>query len=183
MLELKSFFWKNDFFFVVVIIFIMKQFLFTALLFFITLSVNAETLQAGVSVEDIPKALFGSWRVSAKLDTTNSYSTFKPQSVDCWNLSRIGDRITLDNPFSGANAEISISNVEGNLVVFSKKSPYGGNKILTDIVHIRIDGNKFTGINTLQLESFSLVDNHLMKTETATYRITGEKIAGESIIE
>ena len=86
-------------------------------------------------------------------------------------------------PLQGANAEISVRAVDGNVVVFSKKLPYDGNKVLTDTVTIRIEGDKFSGINTLVLESFSLVDNHLMKTETATYEITGEKIAGESIIK
>ncbi len=149
----------------------------------IPFSVQAAVLEAGVSIEDIPEALFGTWRVNAKLEKTNSYSTFKAQSIDFWNLIRTGGILRLDNPFSGANAEISVRAVDGNVVVFSKKLPYDGNKVLTDTVTIRIEGDKFSGINTLVLESFSLVDNHLMKTETATYEITGEKIAGESIIK
>ena len=161
----------------------MKKLLLILFLLIFGLSVNAEVLEAGVSIEDIPKTLFGAWRVSAKLDTSNSYSTFKPQSIDFWNLSRVNDKLILVNPNSGASAEISVSSVEGNLIVFSKKAPYNNNKILTDIVHIRIDGDKFSGINTLKLESFSNIDKHLMKTETAQYIIKGEKIAGESIIE
>ena len=113
---------------------------------------------------------------------TNSYGIFKPTSVDMWNLSRVGDRIMLSNPFSGANAEISVKAVEGNLVVFSKKAPYD-NKVLTDTVTLRLSDNTFSGINDLTLESFSLVDNHLMKTEHAKYKISGEKISGESILK
>jgi len=160
----------------------MKKILAFVISFLFMCSAQAQVLEAGVSIEDVPKALYGSWRVNAKLDTTNSYQTFKPQSIDFWNLSRVNDTITLDNPFSGANSTISVKAIEGNLVVFSKKANYGQNKVLTDIVHIRIDGNNFSGINTLKLESFSLIDNHLMKTETAQYTIKGEKIAGESII-
>ena len=140
------------------------------------------TLTAGVSVNDIPKTFFGSWRVTAKLEDSNSYTTFKPQSVDLWTLSRTGDIINLSNPFTGANADITVKAVEGNLVVFSKKAPYD-NKMLTDTVSIRLDKNSFTGINTLTLESFSLVDGHVIKTETARYIIKGEKISGENIIE
>ena len=103
-------------------------------------------LSAGVSVNDVPKAFFGSWRVTAKLDDSNSYGTFKPASIDFWNLSRIGDKITLENPFTGAKAEISLRTVEGNVVVFSKKAPYD-NKMLTDVVTIRLSGNEFSGIN------------------------------------
>ena len=148
----------------------------------ITLSAQATVIEAGVSIDHVPKALFGSWRVSAKLDKTNAPYSFKPQSIDFWELSRIGDTIKLNNPFSGANAEISVQTVEGSLIVFSKRLPYDGNKVLTDTVTIRLQENKFTGINTLRLESFSLIDNHLMKTETATYNITGEKLSGDSVL-
>lgn len=143
---------------------------------------QAAVLEAGVSIDHVPKALFGSWRVNAKLESTNSPRTFKPQSLDFWNLSRVNDIIKLDNPFSGANAEIAVQTVEGNLVVFSKRLPYDGNKVLTDTVTLRLQENKFSGINTLRLESFSLIDNHLMKTETATYHITGEKLSGDSVL-
>ena len=150
---------------------------------FMTLTVNAEEYQlsAGVSVNEIPKAFFGSWRITAKLDDTNSYKTFKPQSADMWELSRIGDTVRLLNPFTKADAEISIKSVEGNLIVFSRKVPYD-NKMLTDTVAIRLDETKFTGINTLTLESYSYVDNHLLKTEYARYKISGEKISGESVL-
>ena len=75
-----------------------------------------------------------------------------------------------------------LAEVEGNLVVFSKKAPYD-NKVLTDTVTLRLSDNKFSGINDLTLESYSLVDNHLMKTEHAKYTIKGEKISGESILK
>ena len=83
---------------------------------------------------------------------------------------------------SGANSTISVKTVEGNLIVFSKKTPYDNNKVLTDIVTIRLNDDSFTGINDLKLETFSLIDNHLMKTETAKYIIKGEKISGDSIL-
>ena len=165
----------------------MKKFFAIIFIFFITIlcSCSAEqnfTLSAGVSINDVPKTLFGSWRITAKLDDTNSYSTFKPQSADMWTLARTGDIITLFNPYTKANAEISVRAVDGNLIVFSKKTPYD-NKMLTDTVSIRINKNSFEGINTLVLETFSLVDGHLLKTENARYIIKGEKIAGENIVE
>lgn len=161
----------------------MKKFLILLISFFTILSASAEefTLNAGVSINEIPKTFYGSWRVSAKLDNTNSYGTFKPASTDFWTLSREGDKITLSNPFSGATADISIRSVEGNLIVFSKKAPYD-NKVLTDTVTLRLSENSFSGINDLTLESFSLVDNHLMKSEHAKYIIKGEKISGESVL-
>lgn len=163
----------------------MKRFILFLILCLISISsVFAEDfiLKTGVSVNDIPKAFFGSWRVTAKLTDTNNYGTFKPVSSDLWNLSRVGDTITLSNPFNGASADISVKAVEGDVVVFSKKAPYD-NKVLTDTVTIRLSGNTFSGINDLTLEHFSLVDNHLMKTEHAKYMIKGEKISGESILK
>lgn len=139
-------------------------------------------LSAGISLNEVPDAFYGCWRVFAKLDDTNSLQTFKPQSTDLWYLSRVGDTITLSNPFSGAKAELSIKTVEGNLVVFSKKVPYD-NKLLTDTVSVRLNEDSFTGINTLKLESYSLADSHLLKTEYARYIIKGEKISGESVLK
>lgn len=160
----------------------MKKFLTLIMVIFSIGTASATVIEAGVSIEHVPRALFGSWRVEAKLDSTNSRATFKPQSLDFWNMTRVDDKIKLENPYSGANAEISVQTVEGNLVVFSKQLPYSNNKVLTDTVTIRLNGNEFSGINTLRLESFSLVDNHLMKTETATYHIKGEKISGDNVL-
>lgn len=153
------------------------------LLFFCPLAISEEyRLSAGVSVNEIPKAFYGTWKIVAKLDDTNSRGTFKPTSVDMWNLSRIGDKITLSNPFTGANADISVQTIEGNLIVFSKKAPYD-NKVLTDTVALRLSDNTFSGINDLTLESFSPVDNHLIKCEKAKYIIKGEKISGDNILK
>ena len=159
-----------------------KILLFFLILFFIPIA-SATVLEAGVSAEYVPKALFGSWRVNAKLDTTNAPHSFRAQSIDFWNLSREGNILKLDNPYTHASAEVSVQTVEGNLVVFSKRLPYDNNKVLTDTVTLRLEDNKFSGINTLTLEYFSLIDNHLMKTETARYHITGEKIAGDNVLE
>ena len=160
----------------------MKKILLLFFILIFTLKANAAVIEAGISIDYVPKALFGSWRVNAKLENTNSPKTFRPQSIDFWELSRVNDKIKLNNPYSGANAEIAVQTIEGNLVVFSKKLPYDGNKVLTDTVTIRLNENDFSGINSLTLESFSLIDNHLIKTETATYHITGEKLSGDSVL-
>lgn len=161
----------------------MRKLFLLLLMLLAPISVQGAVLQTGISIEDVPKALYGQWRISSKLDVTNAPSTFRPQSVDFWNLTRVNNILKLDNPFSGANAELNLENIEGNIVVFSKKLPYDGNRILTDTVTIRLNKNDFSGINSLKLEYFSLIDNHLMKTGTATYHIKGEKISGDSVIQ
>lgn len=158
----------------------MKKFIIIiiCLLFSIT-TVCAYTIQAGVSVDKVPKTLFGSWQVEAQLVETNSAGTFKPKSTDLWNLSRYGNVLNLENPFTGAKASVDIKSTEGNLVVFTKTSDWD-NRVLKDIVSIRIENNTFTGINDVILETTSLYDGHILKKETARYKIVGKKLSGMS---
>ena len=161
----------------IIFLYMKKLLFFLTLLILVTLPVLAqpETIQTEVSTENFPDELFGSWRIIAKLDKTNNYRIFKPQSTDIWNISRVGENVILENYYTGAKAKISLKTVEGSLIVFSKINPFD-NKIFTDTVRIRLDKNHFTGVNTVVLETFSLIDNHLLKTETARYHIKGEKI-------
>ncbi len=144
------------------------------------MTVFAYTIQAGVSVDKIPKTLFGSWQVEAHLVETNSPRTFKPTSMDLWNLSRVGNVLKLENPFTGAKAEVGLQATEGNLVVFTKTADWD-NKVLKDVVSIRIEQNTFSGINEVVLETHSLYDGHVLTTEKARYEIKGRKLAGNSL--
>lgn len=146
------------------------------------LNVTAETLSAGVSkVEMVPNSFYGSWRVTAKIDKQSSNGVyFKPQTVDLWNLSREGSVINLNNPFTGASAYVTVDYVDGNIIRFTKTGEYD-NKKLTDTVDLKLNGDTFTGINSLTLETFSNVDKSLIKKDTAMYVLRGEKISGSSI--
>lgn len=156
--------------------------IFVILILFIGLPVLAETLKAGIStVDSIPNSFYGSWRVVAKLDKQSGSAYFKPQAVDFWNLSRTGNVIYLENPFSGANANVKLDYVDGNLIRFTKTGDYDGNKKLTDTVDLKLNGDKFTGVNYITLETFSIRDNSLIKKDTAIYLLAGEKISGTSI--
>lgn len=150
-------------------------------LLFVGISVGAETLKAGVSIDKVPQSFYGSWRVAAKVSKQSGSVNFKPQTVDFWNLSRTGDVIKLSNPFTGAEASVKVDYVEGNLIRFTKTGKYDTNKILTDTVDLKLSGDTFTGINSLVLETYSQIDGTLVKTDTAIYVLNGEKISGESI--
>lgn len=144
----------------------------------IGISVQAETLQAGISkIDSLPDEFFGSWRVVAKIDKQSGSIYFKPNTVDLWNLSRQDDVINLNNPFTGASASVKLDYVEGNIIRFTKTGDYD-NKKLTDTVDLKLNGDTFTGINSLKLETFSTYDNSLLKTDTALYILKGEKISG-----
>lgn len=144
--------------------------------------VSAETFKAGVSkVGAVPNSFYGSWRVVAKLDKQSCSVYFKPQAVDFWNLSRSGDVINLNNPFTGASATVKLDYVEGNLIRFTKSGDYDGNKKLTDTVDLKLVGSTFTGVNYLTLETYSYKDKSLIRKDTAVYILQGEKISGMSI--
>jgi len=152
--------------------------LFTAIS---TFADESFTLKSGISVLDnIPKEFYGTWRVTSKLVYTNSEATFKPESVDLWNLSRKGDVITLDNPFSGAEASITVDEVSDKLIKFKKLGNYDSKKLM-DTVQLNLGKDTFSGTNTLLLETLSNVDKSVIKSEKATYKLVGEKISGSNI--
>lgn len=137
------------------------------------------TLKTGISIDKVPKEFYGSWRVTSKVLTSTGDGIFKGSCVDLWNLSRVGNVITLDNPFSGAHASISVDEVNGKIIRFSKIGDFDGNK-LTDTVEITLGKESFTGVNYLKLDTISS-DGHVIKTDKATYKLVGEKISGASI--
>ncbi len=156
--------------------------IFVIFIMLIEVSVSAQTLKAGVSLTgSVPDSFYGNWRVVAKIAKQTGSINFRPQAVDFWNLSRSGDVINLNNPFTGASATVRLDYVEGNVIRFTKIGSYDGNKKLTDTVDLKLTGNTFTGVNYLTLETFSIKDNSLIKKDTATYLLKGEKISGTSI--
>jgi len=145
-------------------------------------SAQETVLKVGVSIDSVPKNLYGAWRVSSKLISTNSEGTFKENNIDLWNLSRVNNVITLDNPFSKAHASITLDEVSGGFIKFKKIGDYD-NKKLTDTVELTLQKETFKGVNTLKLDTISEVDGHVLKTQWATYSIKGEKISGDNIKE
>ncbi len=140
------------------------------------------TLKTGISMEErVPNGFMGTWRVSSKLIDNGGSPIFKQTGIDLWNLSRTGSVINLSNPFTGASASITVKYVDGSTIRFTKRGNYD-NKILTDTVELNLDGERFTGINTLTLETLSDVNKSVIKTETAKYSLVGEKISGMSIM-
>ena len=159
----------------------MRKILITLLILLFGFSVQAETLHIGISADSVPNNFYGSWRVVAKVDKQSGTMNFRPQSVDFWNLSRRGDVINLNNPFTGASASVKLDYVEGNIIRFTKTGEYDYNKKLTDTVDLKLMGDTFTGVNYITVETFSAIDNSLIKKDTAIYLLKGEKISGSSI--
>lgn len=144
-------------------------------------SKNNENLVLQGYVEEVPQAFFGTWRVISSRIDTDSPMTFKEKSLDLWNLTRSNNVITLSNPFSGAKADIVIDSINNSEIVFRKSGKYE-DKLLTDTVKIKLDGDNFTGFDFIRLDTYSGVNGKIIKTETAKYSLKGEKIAGQSVM-
>lgn len=138
-------------------------------------------LKAGVSIEEVPKSIFGSWSVKAEIVDSSDYKLFKPKSIDLWNISKNGNVLNLNNPFTGASADVSLNAAQGNVVSFTRIVEYD-NKKLTDVVTIRLEQNSFSGINDIKLEQISSIDGQVMKSNTARYELKGEKISGDNVL-
>ena len=157
-----------------------------SLIFWMNMGLNSNmvysetTLKTGISkVENVPSGLFGTWRVVAVLKTTDSPQVFREKSADLWNLSRNNNVMNLNNPFTGASADLAVEFVKGNVVKFTKIGTSGDNK-LVDTVEITLDGDKFTGVNILTLKTYS--NGKVIKVQNAEYVLVGEKISGMSVI-
>ena len=153
---------------------------FVLFIFFISSIATAEEtklLTAGISI--VPKSFYGTWRVVSKRTNTNS-EIFKEKSLDLWNLSRTGDVITLCNIFNGAKAQITINQADAKHIVFTKQSRQK-DKELSDTVEINISGDYFEGIDKIEIKTY--VDGKIVKSESAGYKIIGEKIGGGNITE
>lgn len=139
-------------------------------------------LQAGISLDDmVPDKFFGTWRIQSKLLETNAKGFFKNDNIDLWNISKSNSVITLENPFSGAKASISIKEVSDTKIIFEKEGHYD-NKILSDTVELYLDGDSFRGYNYLKLNTVSEVDGRIMDTQTAKYSLYGDKISGYNVM-
>lgn len=138
-------------------------------------------LKTGISLDEmVPDVFFGAWRIKSNLLETNSEEYFRKDSVDLWNISKHNGVITLDNPFSGARASISLKEVCGNKVVFEKKNSYN-NQELIDIVELYIDKNSFYGYNYLKLITVSDIDGRILESKEAKYSLNGDKISGDNV--
>lgn len=141
------------------------------------------TLKTGISlVENVPSGLFGTWRVAAVLSKTDSPEVFRSKSADLWNLSRQNNVMNLSNPFTGASADLSVEFVKNNVIRFTKEG-VSDDKKLTDMVELKLNGDKFTGVNRLTLKTMSSSGGQVVKVQSAEYALVGEKISGMSVLE
>ena len=142
--------------------------------------VQGMTLKAGISLSDqVPKGFFGSWKITSVMEYSNNPSVFNEISTDYWNLSKSGDVITLANPNSGAQASVTIKDVDDNKITFTHVIN-GKNAKMTETPTLTLDGENFSGTDKIVLERYK----YGKKTgeDVVIYKITAQKISGESAL-
>ncbi len=159
----------------------MKKIFFTLLFLTIfSLPVFSEgmVIQGGISLTSkVPKGFYGSWRVTAVQSYTNNAKLFTDTATDLWNLSKTGDVITLSNPVSGARASVDIQEVDGNTIKFVRKTN-SKNENVTETPILTLDGENFHGTDRIVIEKYKF--GELVRTDIVEYKITAQKIAGNS---
>lgn len=159
----------------------MKKILFILLsLFFICAPYSkSAVIEGSISMSDkVPKEFFGDWKVISVCTKSTDNELLNSKSVDIWVLSRIGNRIMLSNPLSGARAEITADEVKGKTVKFEKKSIYPDEYSLETPI-LTLQGDKFTGVDKISIKTFQ--NGKLVKEDYVEYQVKGTKISGVGI--
>ena len=138
------------------------------------------TLKTGISLSDqVPKGFFGHWEVLSVMNTSNNPNIFNETSKDFWNLSKIGDVITLSNPISGAEASVTIEEVNGNEITFTHVIE-GKNAKMIETPTLKLEGENFSGTDKIVLERYKY--GKKISQDVVIYKITAKKISGSSAL-
>ena len=125
--------------------------------------------------DQIPTEFFGDWKVVSVCTKSTNTDYFDSTSVDIWRLSRNGDTITLENPLSGARADVGVSDVKGNTVKFEKRSYYPDEESIETPI-LTLQNDNFTGVDKISIKTFK--DGKLIKEDYVEYKVKGTKISG-----
>jgi len=159
----------------------MKKIFLTAFLFFCLVNhCPAEVLRGSVSANDVNIGFMGTWHVTSKLVESTNPARFNPFSVDIWTLSRVNDALILENPVSGAKSQINITEAENKTLKFSRTT-YDDNVITVETPTLKLDGSIFLGEDTFVFEQYE--GAKLIKKDVVKYKLVGQKISGENILE
>lgn len=135
-------------------------------------------LQAGVSLSDrVPEGFFGTWRIRSTISYTNNKDIFNEITTDFWNLSKVGDVITLTNPVSGAEASVTVEDVKGNQIKFTHTIKSKNAKMI-ETPTLTLNGENFYGTDKIVIEKYKYGEK--VSTDIVVYNIKAQKISGSS---
>lgn len=139
---------------------------------------DAMTLKTGISLSDkVPKGFFGSWKITSVMTYSNNPKIFNEVTTDYWNLSKTGDVITLSNPVSGAEASVTVEEVQGNKIKFTHVTEGKAAK-MTETPTLTLNGENFSGTDRIVIEKYKY--GKKISEDIVEYKITAEKMYGNS---
>ena len=139
---------------------------------------DTTVIKGGVSLSNqVPKDFFETWKVTSVQTYTNNPSLFTGKSVDYWNLSKENDVITLSNPVSGAEASVTLEEVEGNRIKFLRKQDKNDEKVRETPI-LTLDGENFYGTDKIVIEKYKYGEK--VSSDVVIYKIKAQKISGNS---
>lgn len=159
----------------------MKKILF---LLFLTLILTFQQafaqkpLEASISLVDkLPPEFFGTWHVVSIQKYCSNPLLNTPYSVDIWNISRLGNVITLTNPQTGATASVKIDEVNGNSIKFTRIANSNDEHVV-ETPNITINGENFVGTDKIVIENYKFGEH--ASTDVWLFNVKAKKISGAS---
>lgn len=141
-------------------------------------SESTAVIKGGVALSNqVPKGFYGTWKVTSVQTYTNNPSLFTGKSIDYWNLSKENDVITLSNPVSGAEASVTLEEVEGNRIKFVRKQDKNDEKVRETPI-LTLDGENFYGTDKIVIEKYKY--GEYIRTDVVEYKITAQRVSGSS---
>ncbi len=137
-------------------------------------------LNGGVSeVDRLPKEIYGKWAIHSILVQAQNRDEFRESTSDMWVFSRTDDNITLTNPVTEASSTINIDEVVNKTARFSRESETSHKKE-KETVQIKIDGERFSGIDTFVIEKYK--NGELISQNVVKYKLQGTKVSSNGSI-
>lgn len=138
-------------------------------------------LQGSVSVDkNLPEEFYGGWSVKSEIIETNNPEIFNKKSSDIWKLEKNGEIVTLSNPITGATASITVDEVKNKKAKFTRKK-IDDDVIETETPELTIDGDYFSGEDTLIIQHLNKNKTKIYKTDIVKYKVEGRKISGATM--
>ena len=139
----------------------------------------SKVIVGNVSMTDqVPTEFFGDWKVVSVCTKSTNTDYFDSTSVDIWRLSRNGDTVTLENPMSGARADVEVSDIKGATVKFEKKTYYPDEESIETPI-LTLQGDNFVGVDKISIKTFK--NGKLIKEDYVEYKVKGTRISGISL--
>lgn len=136
----------------------------------------ATVIVGNVSITDkVPTEFFGDWKVVSICTKSTNKDYFDTTSVDIWRLTRSGNSIILENPMSGARAQVEVNDIKGNTVKFEKKTYYPDEESLETPI-LTLQGDNFVGVDKISIKTFN--NGKLIKEDYVEYKVKGTRISG-----